>query len=91
MSTRSKQKTPKASDASYWTPADKANLVEFLMTQGAVPGANYKPQVWSEAASRMKNPPEQGALKTANSCKTKWRRVSQYDQISLLSDVIHFR
>ena len=70
---------------------DEANLVEFLMTQGAIPGANYKPQVWSEAASRMKNPLERGALKTANSCKTKWRRVSQYDQISLLSDVIHFR
>jgi hypothetical protein len=32
---------------------DEADLVEFLMKQGTVPGGNYKPQVWNEAVRRI--------------------------------------
>jgi hypothetical protein len=80
MSTCSKQlKDPNTTKLknpdSHWTVEDEASLVALLLIQGAVPGGNYKPQVWSDIASKMKNPPEKGALKTASSCKSKWGRV----------------
>lgn len=79
MSTRSKQKTPdetkQKTPEAYWTTEDEAALVASLMATGPVPGGNYKPQVWSDVASKMKNPPERGAPKTAQSCKSKWGRV----------------
>ena len=79
MSTHSKQKNPDAtkqkSPKAHWTAEDKAALIAFLITTGPVPGGNYKPQVWNNAARKMKNPPEKGAPKTAQSCKSKWGRV----------------
>jgi hypothetical protein len=79
MSTRSKQKGPDAprqkAPEAYWTPADEAALVSFLSDEGAVEGASYKPQVWTRAAAKMKNPPDRGAPKTAAACKGKWGRV----------------
>ena len=80
MSTRSKQKDPNVppkqkNPESHWTDEDETTLVTFLISQGAVPGGNYKPQVWNEAAGKMKDPPDRGAPKTASSCKSKWGRV----------------
>jgi hypothetical protein len=73
MSTRSKQKGPDAprqkAPEAYWTPVDKAALVSFLSDEGAVKGASYKPQVWIQAAAKMKNPPDRGVPKTAAACK----------------------
>jgi hypothetical protein len=80
MSTHSKQlkdpdtTKPKNPD-SHWTVEDEASLVALLLVQGAIPDGNYKLQVWSDVASKMKNPPEKGAPKMASSCKSKWERV----------------
>jgi hypothetical protein len=48
-----------------------------LSDEGAVKGTSYKPQVWTQAAAKMKNSPNRGALKTAAACKGKWGRVHQ--------------
>ena len=80
MSTRSKQNA-RALDA-HWSASDEADLLAFLESRGVVEGGNYKPQVWNEAVSKMRKPPEKGAPKTATSCKSKWGRVSQSDHLS---------
>ena len=80
MSTCSKQKNPKQeikqkAPETYWTTDDESTLITSLISTGSIPGSNYKPQVWSDAVSKMKNPPERGVPKTAQSCKSKWGRV----------------
>jgi hypothetical protein len=56
-------------------PTDKAALVSFLSDEGAVEGTSYKPQMWTQAAAKMKNPPDRSAPKTDAVCKGKWRRA----------------
>jgi hypothetical protein len=65
MSTCSKQKNPNITkpknSESHWTAEDEVSLVAISLAQGAVPGGNYKLQVWNDVASKMRNPLERGA------------------------------
>jgi hypothetical protein len=60
-----------------WTADDVDAFVDFLVEHRAEAGdgANFKPSVWTAAASEMAKHTTKGARKTANACKSKWSRV----------------
>src|SRR5882762_5684133 len=79
MSTRSKQNSdqdPDSSRRTVWSPEDEKTLLTVLHEQG-----NFTPSTWVQAAASMAKT-EKGAPKTAESCKSKWGRVSDSFLIS---------
>ena len=84
--TKSKRKARSAGRA-HWTDKDVRNLLDFLMEHKAKAGdgANFTKTTWQAAAAELgKIPPEKGAPKTADSCKSKWTKVSCHDIPSIL-------
>ena len=87
MSTRSKQNSDQDAENSkrtMWSADDEKALVSALLERKAEAGngANFKPAVWNAVASSM-GKPAKGAPKTADSCKSKWGRVSDYYSFNL--------
>lgn len=80
MSTRSKQNSDQdveSSKRTVWSPDDEKFLVSALIERKAEGGdyTSFGPEIWKEVASLMAKPAK-GAPKTAESCKSKWGRVS---------------
>jgi Myb-like DNA-binding domain len=80
MSTRSNQNSEQEAESSkrtVWSPDDEKSLVSALIERKAEGGdyRSFGPEIWKEVASLMAKPAK-GAPKTAESCKSKWGRVS---------------
>jgi hypothetical protein len=73
MSTSSKHQDDESSKRTVWTPDDEKALVSALLKIGN--GTNFRPEIWNEVASSI-GKPSKGPSKTAESCKSKWGRVS---------------
>lgn len=90
MSTRSKQNSDQdveSSKRTVWSPDDEKALLSALLERKAeaTNGTNFGPAVWNEVASSI-GKPAKGAPKTAESCKSKWGRVS--DSILIPSTIV---
>ena len=62
-----------------WSDEDVRALLDFLLEHRAQAGdtASFKNSVWQAAAEALgKAPPSKGGPKTANSCQSKWTKVS---------------
>jgi hypothetical protein len=80
MSTRSKQKPDQDAESSkrtVWTPEDEkallSSLHEYVATALDRSTSSISQETWKEMASSIG---KHGSPKTAESCKTKWGRVS---------------
>jgi hypothetical protein len=87
---KSKRKAKSAGRA-HWTDKDVRNLLDFLMEHKAKAGdgANFTKTTWQAAAAELgKIPPEKGAPKTPDSCKSKWTKVSSLSQYTQYLELI---
>jgi hypothetical protein len=76
ISTLSKQNSvedAESSNRTVWTADEERTLVSALLQLGN--GSNLTAETWNKVASSM-GKPSKGSPKTADSCKTKWTRVS---------------
>jgi Myb/SANT-like DNA-binding domain len=76
MSTRSKQNSDEDAESNkraVWSHEEERNLVSALLKLAN--GSNIKAEMWNQVASSMEKP-SKGPSKTAESCRTKWARVS---------------
>jgi Myb/SANT-like DNA-binding domain len=62
-----------------WTDADVDRLIQFLIDNKATvaDGGKFKGSTWTAVAAHLNNFITKGAPKTADSCKSKWDRVSE--------------
>jgi Myb-like DNA-binding domain len=89
MSAPSKQNSDQDAESSkrtVWSPDDEKDLVSALLKFGY--GTNFRPEMWNDVASSM-GKPFKGPPKTAESCKSKWARVS--DSILIPSSIVDDR
>jgi hypothetical protein len=65
-------------DRAIWTQEDEKELLGFLLEHKAEAGdgVNFKQTTWNAAAAALAKRPHKGAVKSANSCKNKWTKVS---------------
>jgi hypothetical protein len=81
MHTRRTSDSPPTSTEEHakadWTLEDIEAFIDFLIEHKAEAGddANFKPSVWSGAASEMAKHTTKGARKSAAACKSKWAQV----------------
>jgi hypothetical protein len=76
MSTSSKHNSDQDAESSnraVWTADEERTLVSALLDVGG--GSSFTAEMWTEVALSM-GKPSKGPPKTAESCKSKWTRVS---------------
>ena len=60
-----------------WTQEDETALIDFLITHKSEDGdgLNFKPSVWTAAATHLQPITTKGGPKNGDKCKAKWGRV----------------